>query len=227
MATDACPSGRIGKNLLWQRSLGGQCQLAPKLLLVRIMDAPTAVTNRHEDFASTCLPYRNDLYAVAMRFARNPADAADLVQETMLRAMVAWNRFEPGTNARGWLVRILINSFINGYRKKRRHKRLAEQQPLATRLAIFGQDDDFVPDHGTVRRSQELSEEVSSAMANLGADYREVVVRADLAGKAYQDIADDLCIPIGTVMSRLFRARRRLQAELRDYASEQGIGRAA
>src|SRR6185312_1026740 len=79
----------------------------------------------HGAFAEACLPHQSELYGVAMRICRDPDTAKDLVQETLLRAMVAWSSFEPGSNLRAWLFRILTNSFINGYRKRRRHQRFA------------------------------------------------------------------------------------------------------
>src|SRR5262245_26806482 len=89
----------------------------------------TPVGSRHDDFAAACLPHRGELFGVAMRLARSSDDAKDLVQETLIRAMCAWDRFEPGTNLRAWLLRILTNSFINGYRKRRRHARFAAERP--------------------------------------------------------------------------------------------------
>jgi RNA polymerase sigma-70 factor (ECF subfamily) len=174
------------------------------------------------------LPHSTELYAAAMRLTRNPDDAHDLVQETLLRAMTAWSRFEEGTNVRAWLYRILTNSFINIYRKRRRHQRFATERPGDTRMAVYGTPDDHAADPTEAMTAEQLSDEVKTALAGLAPDYREVVERADLSSERYKDIADALAVPIGTVMSRLFRARRQLETELTDFAARDwGLRKAA
>ncbi len=183
---------------------------------------------RHDEYATACLPHQPEMYGVALRLTRSPDDAKDLVQETLLRAMCAWNRFEPGSNVRAWLLRILTNAFINGYRKRRRHARFANERPGDALSALYGEPRDQVPDPVEEKVANELGDEVSTALGTLAPDYREVVERADLKGERYRDIADALDVPIGTVMSRLFRARRQLEAQLEAYAAEDyGIKRAA
>ena len=168
------------------------------------------------------------MFGVAMRICRDPDTAKDLVQETLLRAMVAWASFQPGSNLRAWLFRILTNSFINGYRKRRRHQRLATERPADTLSALYGRDQDHTDDLEEALCAGQLSDEVTAALGRLAADDREVVERADLRGEKYKDIADALALPIGTVMSRLFRARRVLEAELAGFAAtDYGIKRAA
>jgi RNA polymerase sigma-70 factor (ECF subfamily) len=182
----------------------------------------------HSAFAAACIPHSAELYGVAMRICRDPDTAKDLVQETLLRAMVAWDSFEPGSNVRAWLFRILTNSFINGYRKRRRHQRFATERPGDAMTALYGRDQDRTDDVATELYGNQLADEVSGALGKLGPDYRDVVERADLKGQKYKDIADDLHVPIGTVMSRLFRARRQLETELTDYAADEwGIRKAA
>ncbi len=183
--------------------------------------------DRHE-YEAACLPLSGELYGAAMRLTRNPEDARDLVQETLLRAMQAWARFEAGSNVRAWLHRILTNSFINGYRKRRRHQRFATERPGDARAAVYGTDDDHTGDLEVALTETQLSDEVQDALGRLGPEYREVVARADLGGEKYKDIADALDLPIGTVMSRLFRARRQLETDLRDFAAKDwGLARAA
>jgi RNA polymerase sigma-70 factor, ECF subfamily len=182
----------------------------------------------HTAFEAACLPLSNELYGAALRLTRNPDDARDLVQETLLRAMTAWSRFAEGSNVRAWRYRILTNSFINIYRKRRRHQRFATERPGDTRMAVYGTAEDHVDDPTVAITSDQLSDEVKSALDGLGGDYREVVERADLAGERYKDIADALHVPIGTVMSRLFRARRQLETELTTYAARDwGLKKAA
>ena len=203
---------------------------APKAL--RVVDGGRktvpAQSGPHSEFAASCLPHQPELFGVAMRICRDPDTAKDLVQETLLRAMVAWSSFEPGSNLRAWLFRILTNAFINGYRKRRRHQRFASERPGDALIALYGRDQDHTDDLEDTLYGDELSDEVQGALGKLGADYRDVVERADLKGQKYKDIADELEVPIGTVMSRLFRARRVLETELAGYARrDYGIKRAA
>ena len=179
-------------------------------------------------FEFEALPHRPHLFAHAMRMSRNRDDAEDLVQDTFARAFAAWERYVPGSNCRAWLMRILTHSFINNYRKRRRHRRFAEDTGNDAVLALYGND---------VRRSNEpaaemvegtLGDEVTEALDGLSPDYRAVVERADLRGARYREVADELGVPIGTVMSRLYRARRQLETELAVFAAEEyGITRAA
>lgn len=180
------------------------------------------------DYASEVLPLRPDLFSMALRYTRNASDAEDLVQDTMMRAYGAWARFEPGTNCRAWLFRILTNSFINGYRRTKRHHRFTHEGGDDTRTALYGDIAQRTegPDRKLV--SESLGDEVSAALDTLADDYREVVEMADLGGDRYKDIASKLNVPIGTVMSRLFRARRQLESILSDYADrDYGIRRIA
>jgi RNA polymerase sigma-70 factor (ECF subfamily) len=187
---------------------------------------PSAASRRA--FSDACLPYQPEMYAVALRLTRTRDDALDLVQETLMRAMTAWDSFEPGSNVRAWLLRIVTNTFITGYRKRRRHQRFATECPGDALRALYGTPDDRTADPSVQRAAETLGDEVESALGQLGPDYREVVERADLRGESYRHIADELNVPIGTVMSRLFRARRQLELQLRDYAAEDyGIRRAA
>jgi RNA polymerase sigma-70 factor, ECF subfamily len=182
----------------------------------------------HRAFELACLPHQAELFGIAMRICRDPDAAKDLVQETLLRAMCAWASFQPGSNLRAWLFRILTNSFINGYRKRRRHQRFAVERPGDALAALYGRDQDCTDDLEDELFGEELCDEVVSALGRLGPEYRDVVERADLRGEKYKDIADALEVPIGTVMSRLFRARRVLENELAGFAArDYGIKRAA
>ncbi len=185
-------------------------------------------SSQPSDFDSLVLPLRSELFATAMRYTRNASDADDLVQETFIRAYGAWERFEPGTNCRAWLFRILTNSFINGYRKRKRHRRFTEENREDACTAVFGDVEKRgqSPRHALLEEA--LGDEMSAALGSLGKEYRQVVEMADLKGQRYRDIAGKLGVPIGTVMSRLFRARRQLEELLREYAAaDYGIRRVA
>ena len=180
------------------------------------------------EFETTCMPHREELFAGAMRMTRSPDDAHDLVQETMMRAYMAWDRFVPGSNCRAWLFRILTNSFINIYRKRRRHQRFATECPADAVAALYGNEQHVPNDPESCLMTTAFSDEVAAALDTLAPDYRTVVELADLHGIRYRDIAESLGVPIGTVMSRLFRARRQLEAQLGDFAAtDYGIRRAA
>jgi RNA polymerase sigma-70 factor (ECF subfamily) len=186
------------------------------------------IERAHHAFEAACLPHQAELFGVAMRICRDPDTAKDLVQETLLRAMCAWDSFQTGSNLRAWLFRILTNAFINGYRKRRRHQRFATERPGDALAALYGRDQDCTEDLEVALFGDELCDEVKTALDQLGPEYRDVVERADLRGEKYKDIADALDVPIGTVMSRLFRARRVLEAELAGFAArDYGIKRAA
>lgn len=206
---------------------------APRSLAARpagraVPGAGRARTVRRPTFEAEVLPFQRELYANALRLTRQPADAGDLVQETLMRAYVAWDRFEPGSNCRAWLLRILTNSFINNYRRRRRHRRFATERPEEAVAVFYGDEPQRSTDPETELLAEALGDEVSAALDTLGDDYRRVVELADLRGIRYRDIAAQLEIPIGTVMSRLFRARRQLEARLEEFAAaDYGIRRAA
>lgn len=209
------------------KSLPSQSRLVrPSTVAPRSLRAVPAT--KPATFEASCLPLQQELFGVAMRIARDPDTAKDLVQETLLRAMCAWDSFQPGSNLRAWLFRILTNSFINGYRKRRRHQKFAVERPGDAVAALYGTDQDYVDDVAVALSADELSDEVKRALDHLGPEYRDVVERADLRGEKYKDIADATGVPIGTVMSRLFRARRVLEGELTQFAAtDYGIRRAA
>jgi RNA polymerase sigma-70 factor, ECF subfamily len=180
-------------------------------------------------FETAALPHLRDLYAIAVRTTRNPAAAEDLVQETFLRAYVAWPSFTPGSNCRAWLIRILMNSYINHYRRSRSHKAFTSRSEPEQHEALYGGPERVATrDPEDLMASAGFGDEVTRALASLDEDYRVVVVLADIEGLKYKEIAAMLRCPLGTVMSRLFRARRQLEGVLARYAaSDYGISRAA
>lgn len=158
-----------------------------------------------------------------MRYTRDPVDAQDLVQETMLKAYRAFHQFEPGTNLRAWLYRVLHTTFISMYRKASR--RPAEN--LTDEVDDYSLYDD-VRGRGFDPVAAEVldgltADVVKQAMADLPEAFRLVVYYADVEGFSYKEIAEILEVPMGTVMSRLHRGRRALQKQLADYARERGL----
>jgi RNA polymerase sigma-70 factor (ECF subfamily) len=177
----------------------------------------TPVTDRDARFEQDVVPYRVQLYPAALRMTKNASDAEDLVQETFARAYAAFHQFQPGTNLRAWLHRILANTFINTYRKKRR-------EPVQALGAGSG---DWQLEAGTaagLARSAEAEalerladSDILDALRDLPEDFRVAVYLADIEGYPYKEIAEIMGTPIGTVMSRLHRGRARLRQQLSAY----------
>jgi len=193
------------------------------------VEAETTETRqqRAERFERDAMAYLDPLYGAALRLTRNPADAEDLVQETYTKAFAAFHQFKQGTNLKAWLYRILTNTFINSYRK-------AQRQPLVAGDDIEDWQLARAADHqSTGLKSAEMSaleatpdRAVSDALDSLSQEFRTVVLLSDVEGFSYKEIADIMGTPIGTVMSRLNRARTALRAKLADYAAERGLGNA-
>ncbi len=176
------------------------------------------------DFRSGDLPHADSLFGAALRLTRNRQDAEDLVQETYLRAFAHYGSFAEGTNLKAWLFRILRNAFINGYRKK---KAAPQEVELAVRDGqADGAGEDATPSAGPdpeeALLAGSLDGGVARALASLPEDFRLVVELADLQDFSYREVAEILEIPLGTVMSRLYRGRRLLEDALREYGLRRG-----
>ena len=181
------------------------------------MAEPSAASVR--SFDDEALPHLDALYRVALRLTADPSLAEDLVQDTMLKAYRSWRQYRPGTNARGWLLTILRNTFINDYRR-RKHEPVAMDLEAVEPHALYRSIQDTDPEGSFF--SQIVDARVLEAIDALPADFREVLALSDIEGMRYGEIAETLKIPVGTVKSRLFRARRQLQAQLYDHAVEMG-----
>lgn len=183
---------------------------------------------RTRDFETHCLPHQSALFAAAMRMTRQRDDAHDLVQETYMRALAAWPGLRHRSNVRAWLFRILSNTFINNYRRRQRHGRLTRERPVETVTALYGDLHAHACTPEDMLMERALGDEVSAALEQLGPNYRTILEMADLQELRYRDIAKQLCVPMGTVMSRLFRARRKMEKALAGFAAaDYGIRRAA
>lgn len=186
-------------------------------------------TAKRSEFEAVALPHLDALYGTAYRLSRNARDAEDLVQETLLRAYRFWDSFEKNSNCKGWLLRILTNTFINEYQRKRRRREVLE----AATAEQSATDGVLVHEGAQIQRSPEglmldrsVSDDVQRALDALPADFRAAVVLCDVEGLSYKEIADVMECPVGTVMSRLFRGRRLLETSLKSFAAEAGYGSA-
>ena len=180
-------------------------------------------------FERDAMQYVDQLYSAAMRMARNPSDAEDLVQEAYTKAFSAFHQYKPGTNLKAWLYRILTNTYINLYRKRQREPlqsnsdsiedwqlARAESHTSSGLRSAEAEALDHLPDSDVKRALQDIPEE-----------FRLAVYFADVEGFAYKEISDIMNTPIGTVMSRLHRGRRMLRDMLAEYAAERGFKTAA
>lgn len=193
---------------------------APSVENIAMREAAT------EDFEAGVLAQLDSLYRTALRLTRNQQEAEDLVQETMLKAFRFANTYQRGTNLRAWLFRILNTSAINRYRKQATHPTTTplpegEEFYLYNRIRdINGQELSTGAEDEVL--SHYLDEDVYQALSDLPLNFRMPIILADIEGLSYKEIAQALNIPIGTVMSRISRARRHLQRSLWNYARDRG-----
>ena len=170
-------------------------------------------------------PQLDALYSMALRVTRSPVDAEDLVQDTLVRAYRFYDRFEAGTNFKAWLLRIQMNTFVNRYRRASRERQVFDG-PMAvpvgegvmSRASMRGLTDPV----GDAQRRL-IAREINRAFEELSDDARAMVLLADVEELSYKEIADIVGCPIGTVMSRLHRARKQLQGSLQNHAVQLGI----
>lgn len=187
--------------------------------------ATESTEERRIRFERDAMQYVDQLYSAAMRMARNPADAEDLVQEAYTKAFSAFHQYKPGTNLKAWLYRILTNTYINLYRKRQREPlqsnsdtiedwqlARAESHTSSGLRSAEAEALDHLPDTDVKRALQAIPEE-----------FRLAVYFADVEGFAYKEISDIMSTPIGTVMSRLHRGRKMLRDMLAEYAAERGF----
>lgn len=184
-----------------------------------------ASATRDREFAEVALPHLPALGRVALALTGNEADADDLVQETFLRAYKHWSTFQPGSDARRWLSTIARNAFLEQRRREARSTAVEDQELESLAAArIHNQARASGVDHMFTRL--DLGPAISSAIAALEPMFRDVVILADVEGFKYDEVAEALSIPIGTVRSRLYRARRQLQEALLQYAIDAGFATA-
>jgi RNA polymerase sigma-70 factor (ECF subfamily) len=196
----------------------GAAAMTPNVAAGRQADFDEAA-GRHSNFEEQVLPYLPGLYPAALRLTRNPADAEDLVQEALTRACASFSQFTPGTNLRAWLHKILTNTFINGCRKRRREPAIAPgADPHAGWLTSADPLVGPAPSAEAEALDKMTDPAVVAALAGLPASHRAAIWLADVEGYAYREVAAIMGTPIGTVMSRLHRARGKLRHQLAGLA---------
>jgi RNA polymerase sigma-70 factor, ECF subfamily len=185
---------------------------------------------RRKEFEQTALVHLDAMYGTAYRLTRNPRDAEDLVQEAVLRAYRFWDSFQHDSNCKAWLLRIVTNTFINEYQRKKRSRQILDlataEQSTTDGVLIHAEAQG---NRGAERElvDRVVSDEVQHALDSLPDDFRHAVVLCDMQGLSYKEIAEIMECPVGTVMSRLFRGRKLLAAALRDFAVAEGYVRSA
>ncbi len=187
----------------------------------------TLAAHAADDFEKLLEAQLRGLHSVALRYTRDNALAEDLVHDTAVRALRFRDRFEVGSNFKAWIYTILTNTFIHRYRRQKREREIVEgaSRGDVERLLRSDTSRDLAMNPENSYFKQQLSDDVVRALADLPEDFRAVVVMCDIEGQSYRDIADVLACPVGTVMSRLYRARRLLERKLGNLAAERGIVR--
>jgi RNA polymerase sigma-70 factor (ECF subfamily) len=182
----------------------------------------SAKSGKHVAFEREALPHMDILYNYALRMTNSAQDADDLVQETYLKAYRFWGSYEEGTNIKAWLFRIMKNSYINRYRKETKEPDTVDYDEVQNFFTSVRDESVDANDLQQSLYSNLLDDDVAAAIAELPDDFRTVVILCDIEGLTYEEIAEFVDCPLGTVRSRLHRGRRLLRARLAGYARKRG-----
>ena len=184
-----------------------------------------ATRQKRNEFERTALVHLDAMFGAAYRLTRNARDAEDLVQDALLRAYRFWDSFQQDSNCKAWLLRIVTNTFINEYQRRKRSREVldaatSEQEATDGVLVHADARDKVSPDRALLAAS--VSDDVQRALEQLPDDFRTAVILCDMQGLSYKEIAEIMECPVGTVMSRLFRGRKLLANALREFAVTEG-----
>ena len=179
----------------------------------------TDADDKRRSFEKEAIPFLDTVYRVALRLAGDPTQADDLTQETMLKAFRAWHQYEQGTNVRAWLLTILRHTFINEYRRDKSRGTTVDVAEYE-QFTVFHDVQEADPEGRFF--DQIVDEEVVRAIEQLPEEFRECLVLSDIGDLSYAEVANIMKVPVGTVKSRLYRARQALQRLLYEYAVEAG-----
>lgn len=184
----------------------------------------SAPDDKRSRFEATAIPFMSALYGTALRLTRRPEDARDLVQETYLRAYRGFEGFVLGTNCKAWLFTVLYSVFVNRYRKAQREPRAVAIDELEKRYHVWlTAKDESHPQRPVEAGAGWAAPEVEEALGELPESFRSAVLLVDVEELSYEEAAAALECPVGTLRSRLFRARRLLFAALQGYARQRGL----
>jgi RNA polymerase sigma-70 factor, ECF subfamily len=181
------------------------------------------LSKKYNDFDSEIVPHMSALKSFALKMTNDLDDADDLLQDTMLKAFRFFDNFEKGTNAKAWLFQIMKNSFINNYRKTTKEPKKIDYEDVQNFYENVKSEDIKTQHYQGDAFNDVLDDEIVNALSKLPNDFRTIVFLSDVEGYTYEEIADFVDCPIGTVRSRLHRARKMLYSLLFEYASQKGL----
>jgi len=179
--------------------------------------------NKYKEFDSEVIPFTDALKSFALKMTNDSDDADDLLQDTLMKAFRFFDKFEKGTNMKAWLFQIMKNSFINNYRKNSKEPNKVDYEDVQNFYENIKAEDVKSQHYQSDAFSDVLDDEITTALSKLPDDFRTIVFLSDVEGYTYEEIADFVDCPIGTVRSRLHRARKMLYSLLYEYALEKGI----
>ena len=202
-------------------------QMSNEDLLPAVVDRnKESLAQRKARFEKDALVFTSQLYGAALRYTKNPHDAQDLVQDTYAKAFTSFHQFEPGTNLKAWLYRILTTTFINNYRKDKRRPQISAGEVEDWQIAAASS---HTRDQGKSAEEEVLEniadKDIKDALAAMPEEFRIAVYLSDVEGFSYKEIAEITEVPTGTVMSRLHRGRKLLRTSLATYAKDRGYGK--
>ena len=206
---------------------GALDQMSNDNLLPAVVDRDKeTLAQRKVRFENDALVFTSQLYGAALRYTKNTHDAQDLVQDTYAKAFTSFHQFEPGTNLKAWLYRILTTTFINNYRKDQRRPQISAGEVEDWQIADASS---HTSDQGKSAEDEALAgiadKDVKEALSAMPEEFRIAVYLSDVEGFSYKEIAEITNVPTGTVMSRLHRGRKLLRTSLATYAKERGFGK--
>ena len=177
---------------------------------------------KQDDFKEEIIPHLDAIYNFALRLTSDPNDAEDLVQDTIVKAYRFFSSYEKGTNAKAWLFRILKNSYINNYRKQSKQPHQVDYNDIASYYESIRSEQTDTTDLENILYRELLDDDITNALSLLPDEFRTVVLLCDVEGFTYEEIANMVDVPIGTIRSRLHRGRNLLRVQLIGYAMKRG-----
>lgn len=192
-------------------------------MALRFISSARNGTDRRAQFERLVREHERDIFNAALRMTGNHADAEDVAQEALMKAYAAFDQFELGTNFRAWILRILTNTYINEFRRRRRTPDMTTWDKLPREQLGEVSREEAEDDPELALLEDALDAEVEEALSEIPEVFREAVLLCDMQGMTYGEIAEALDIPIGTVRSRIARGRGLLQEKLREYAEARGL----